>query len=92
MIALAANRDLYYRANVGEKDGKSMTSFNEGTHWIRIEQDKEAKIIFKQFEFAKNSLWAVDKDNNVFYKQGIFDDLECKYNERFNRSQTCCGV
>lgn len=79
VIALAANRDLYYRANVGEKDGKSMTSFNEGTHWIRIEQDKEAKIIFKQFEFAKNSLWAVDKDNNVFYKQGIFDDLESNY-------------
>ena len=48
VIALAGNRDIYFRANVFEKDGVSLSPNHEGTHWVRIEQPKEDKIIFKQ--------------------------------------------
>ena len=70
MIALAGNRDIYFRfvyiihgiahvkihicfrANVFEKDGVSLSPNHEGTHWVRIEQPKENKIIFKQVIFS----------------------------------------
>ena len=42
---------------------------------MRIEQGKEEKIIFKQVECADDSIWAVDKDNQVFFKEYIMDDL-----------------
>ena len=50
VFALAGNRDLYYRANVSERISgeKAMTKTREGTHWIRLEQNKDDKIIFKQ--------------------------------------------
>jgi hypothetical protein len=48
VIALAGNRDIYYRANVYENDGVSKSPNHEGTHWVRIEQPKDSKIIFKQ--------------------------------------------
>lgn len=49
VLALASNRDIYYRANIFEMPGKNLTAPNhEGTHWVRIEQDKDSKIIFKQ--------------------------------------------
>ena len=48
VLALAGNRDIYFRVNVFEKDGISLSPNHEGTHWVRIEQPKEEKIIFKQ--------------------------------------------
>ena len=42
---------------------------------MRIEQGKEEKIIFKQLECADDSIWAVDKDNKVFFKEYIMEDL-----------------
>ena len=42
---------------------------------MRIEQGKEEKIIFKQLESADDSIWAVDKDNQVFFKEYIMEDL-----------------
>ena len=42
---------------------------------MRIEQGKEEKIIFKQVECADDSIWAVDKDNQVFFKEYIMEDL-----------------
>ena len=62
------------RANLGE------TSNREGTHWIRLGQDKERKIIFKQFEFAGNSLWAIDIKNNIWFKEELEEDIMSKKN------------
>ncbi len=82
---------------VGEK---AMGPNNEGTHWVRLEQKKDKKIIFKQVlsdilfsNFAKfvaklllikvettgDHLWALDKDNHIFYKPNIYDDINCKH-------------
>ncbi len=50
MLALAGNRDIYYRANLIEElceEGATITPTREGTHWVRLEQSKEDKIIFK---------------------------------------------
>ena len=50
-MALAGNRDLYYRSNVKEDYPAGATASgnsNEGTHWVRLEQPKDKKIIFKQ--------------------------------------------
>ena len=50
VIALAGNRDLYYRANIStsEVEEKYLSINREGTHWVRLEQNKNNKIIFKQ--------------------------------------------
>ena len=32
--------------------------------------------IFKQFEFAFKTMWAIDKDNVVYFKDEIFYDIE----------------
>ena len=48
VLALAGNRDIYFRANVYQYDGVSLSPNQEGTHWVRIEQPKDDKIIFKQ--------------------------------------------
>lgn len=69
VLALAGNRDIFYRANVFERDGVNMASNHEGTHWVRIEQPKETKIIFKQVECSVDNIWAVDKDNTIWYKE-----------------------
>ena len=85
---MAGNRDIYFRANVFEKDGVSLSPNHEGTHWVRIEQPKDAKIIFKQvkksdyfrsiFKFnsillkvecTEDTIWAVDKDNTIWFKR-----------------------
>ena len=55
--------------------GAAITPNREGTHWVRIEQGKEEKIIFKQVECADDAIWAVDKDNLVFFKEYIMEDL-----------------
>ena len=55
--------------------GATITPNKEGTHWVRIEQGKDEKIIFKQIESAVDSIWAVDKDNQVYFKEYIMDDL-----------------
>jgi len=77
VLALAANRDIYYRASVFDRgDGSWVhTANHEGTHWVRIEQGKDNKIIFKQVECALNSMWAVDKDNTVWYKDKANPDI-----------------
>ena len=77
VLALAANRDIYYRANVFDRgDGYWVSTPNhEGTHWVRIEQPKEGKIIFKQVEAATDSMWAVDKDNTVWFKDMANPDV-----------------
>ena len=51
VLALAGNRDIYFRVNVFEKDGVSLSPNHEGTHWVRIEQPREEKIIFKQVNY-----------------------------------------
>ena len=51
---------------------------NTGTHWLRVEQPKENKIVFKQIEVEGDMLVATDKDNNVFYKIGFTKDLKGK--------------
>ena len=59
VVALAANRDIYYRANVFDcGDGSWVSTVNhEGTHWVRVEQSKNSKIIFKQVEATANTMW-----------------------------------
>ena len=49
-IIKASGNPVYYRANVSEKISgeKALTKTREGTHWVRLEQAKEGKIIFKQ--------------------------------------------
>ena len=100
VLAIAGNRDVYYRANVlvsllEEKispsvhlqclkifqdiPGNTISPNREGSHWVRLEQDKDSKIIFKQIEAASDTLWGVDKDNNVFFKEYIYDDIERNY-------------
>ena len=81
VLALAGNRDIYFRANVFEKDGVSLSPNHEGTHWVRIEQPKDAKIIFKQVECTEDTSWAVDKDNTVWFKK--FSNVD----EYLNRKQ-----
>ena len=51
---------------------------NTGTHWLRVEQPKEGKVVFKQLEVEGDMLVATDKDNNVFYKIGYSKDLKGK--------------
>ena len=55
--------------------GATITPNKEGTHWVRIEQSKEEKIVFKQVESAVDSIWAVDKDNQVYFKEYFMEDL-----------------
>ena len=49
---------------------------NIGTHWLRIEQPKEGKIVFKQMEVEGDTIVASDKDNNLFYKLKISNDIK----------------
>ena len=51
---------------------------NTGTHWLRVEQPKEGKTVFKQMEVEAETLVATDKDNNVFYKFGFNKELKGK--------------
>ena len=74
VLALAGNRDIYFRANVYQYDGVSLSPNQEGTHWVRIEQPKDDKIIFKQIESSHDTIWAVDKDNTVWFKEFSFVD------------------
>ena len=53
-----------------------MAPNHEGTHWVRIEQPKEGKIIFKEIECCVDNIWAVDKDNTVWYKAMSNPDYE----------------
>ena len=55
---------------------------NTGTHWLRIEQPKENKVVFKQVEVESDMLVATDKDNNVFYKIGFNKDLKGKLDKK----------
>ena len=50
-----------------------------GTHWLRVEQEKENKIVFKQIEVEGDTLVATDKDNNIFYKLNYSKDVLGKY-------------
>ena len=54
-----------------------MGNNNQGTHWVRLEQPKDKKIIFKQMEISGDHLWALDKDNHVIFKSDIYDDINC---------------
>lgn len=85
VLALAANRDIYYRANIYDHgDGSFVnTPSHEGTHWVRIEQDKESKIVFKQVECAVDTMWAVDKDNCVWYKEMTNPDFNTNRKPNF---------
>ena len=47
-----------------------------GTHWLRVEQEKENKIVFKQIEVEGDTLVATDKDNNIFYKLNYSNDVK----------------
>merc|ERR1712110_67245 len=49
---------------------------HEGTHWVRIEQPRESKIIFKWIECGVDCMWGVDKDNTVWYKEMTNPDLQ----------------
>lgn len=60
---------IFYRSGI-EK--------NTGTHWLRVEQPKDAKTVFKQIEVEGETLMATDKDNNVFYKFGFNKELKGK--------------
>lgn len=82
VIALAGNRDIYFRAQVFEVDGVSASPNHEGTHWVRIEQPRDTKIIFKQIECTENTIWAVDKDNTIWFKDftNIHEYLYPDYN------------
>ena len=83
VFALAGNRDLYQRVNIQlDPNEKPLTPTNEGTHWIRIEQSKENKIIFKQFELSGNDIWAIDKDNQVFWKSDIYEDINREFEKK----------
>ena len=53
---------------------------NTGTHWFRVEQPKDSKVVFKQIEVEDDLLVATDKDNNVFYKMGYNKDIKGKNN------------
>lgn len=53
---------------------------NTGTHWLRVEQPKDSKVVFKQIEVEDDLLVATDKDNNVFYKMGYNKDIKGKNN------------
>lgn len=65
--ALGANRDFFYRSGI-EK--------NTGTHWLRVEQPKDSKIVFKQMDVDGDTIVATDKDNNIFYKFGFSKDIK----------------
>eukprot|EP00096_Caligus_rogercresseyi_P009950 TRINITY_DN3493_c0_g1_i2.p1 TRINITY_DN3493_c0_g1~~TRINITY_DN3493_c0_g1_i2.p1 ORF type:complete len:659 (-),score=140.46 TRINITY_DN3493_c0_g1_i2:136-2112(-) len=67
ILGLAGNRDIYYRSGFGISD--------MGTHWIRIEQEKESKIIFKHIECHIDSLWCVDTENHVWLKNQLREDM-----------------
>lgn len=82
VLALAGNRDIYFRANVYEKDGVSLSPNHEGTHWVRIEQPKGDKIIFKQVECTEDTIWAVDKDNTVWFKN--MSNVDTYLNPHYN--------
>ena len=68
--ALGANRDFFYRSGI-EK--------NTGTHWLRVEQPKDSKIVFKQMDVDGDTIVATDKDNNIFYKFGFSKDIKGNY-------------
>ena len=51
---------------------------NTGTHWLRVEQPKDSKVVFKQLEVEGDLIVASDKDNNVYYKIGFNKDLKGK--------------
>ena len=51
---------------------------NTGTHWLRVEQPKDSKVVFKQIEVEGDMVVATDKDNNVYYKMGFNKDLKGK--------------
>ena len=57
------------------------TENRQGTHWIRLGQDKDSKIIFKQFEFAQRTLWAIDIKNQVWYKEELEEDIMSEYSQ-----------
>ena len=77
VLGLAANRDIYYRANMYDHgDGNFVpTLSHEGTHWVRIEQNRDSKIIFKHVECAIDSMWGVDKDNCLWYREMTNPDI-----------------
>ena len=74
-----------FRANVFEKDGVSLSPNHEGTHWVRIEQPRDAKIIFKQVECTEDNIWAVDKDNTIWYKEFSNVDQHLNRNSLFQQ-------
>lgn len=64
---LGANREFFYRSGIDK---------NLGTHWLRVEQHKDNKIVFKQIEVEGDTVVATDKDNNVFYKLKFSNDIK----------------
>jgi len=64
---LGANREFFYRSGIDK---------NIGTHWLRVEQPKDGKIVFKQVEVEGDTVVATDKDNNVFYKLKFSNDVK----------------
>jgi len=64
---LGANTDFFYRSGIDK---------NTGTHWLRVEQPKDSKVVFKQLEVEGDLIVASDKDNNVYYKIGFNKDLK----------------
>ena len=81
---LDANRDFFHRLKSHAKKFSYFLNLrtgiekNTGTHWLRVEQPKESKVVFKQIEVEGDMLVATDKDNNVYYKMGFNKDLKGK--------------
>ena len=53
--------------SVFEKDGVSLSPNHEGTHWVRIEQPREEKIIFKQVNYKIKIIFYFKKIGNKLY-------------------------
>ncbi|XP_071746135.1 uncharacterized protein [Lepeophtheirus salmonis] len=66
VLGLTGNRDIYYRSGLSSSD--------QGSHWIRIEQEKDSKIVFKHIECHEDSFWCVDTNNHVWFKSKLYED------------------
>ena len=91
---LGANREFFYRSfqltlvNNQQQLFRAGIEKNTGTHWLRVEQPKEGKVVFKQLDVEGEMLVATDKDNNVFYKIGYSKDLKGKIHKNETFSNT----
>jgi len=65
--ALGSSREIFYRSGIDK---------NQGSHWLRVEQPKNHKIVFKQLDVMGDTLIATDKDNNIYYKLRVSNDVK----------------